>query len=472
MGRYGVLPDLKVRSVEGRCQALLRSLDCFDPEASASPAVGHVVEGIRIAVGALRDHLDAFPGDLELDVFFEDELELKIHRVSRILPYLHRILGLVDRSDVSAVPAEISAPMQRHLQRFFPSAELFVVSTNELNYTIIELSEHLRRLLAELGCRTDAGLPVKVWRVSIPAAEYDQALLHGLIAHEMGHALYKDKRLREKIPGFSVDQDNLARIFSHLKENSADEGASGNPQTELPFDELQFRENVTDTVTSMLTLWIEELAADLFALYLFGPAYLCACIHFSVATATLDSSSPTHPPFRLRLKLLFEVLRNLYPDPTFSTATGEFLSQWERISAGQNHASILGHVAMQTLMDNKIMDSLRKEVPAGLDPNDIYTRDSYIQDRDDLLPLVNSCVPPVQVLREGGVFAQASLVGILNVGWEASMDGLQEFRTNLRGGNDASEFDIGVRFNRFLLKSMELSEIVTAWGEAQDDTVE
>src|SRR5258708_7242297 len=94
-----------------------------------------------------------------------------------------------------------------------------------------------------------------------------------------------------------------------------------------PHSELLARQIATQEITDRINNWIEEITCDLIGIFLFGPAFYFAYTYFLLSFSRLDNASKTHPPIRLRLKLMTQLLSERYPRttlrPTIATAVVE-----------------------------------------------------------------------------------------------------------------------------------------------------
>jgi hypothetical protein len=224
----------------------------------------------------------------------------------------------------------------------------------------------------------------------------------------------------------------------------------------------------------MLPNWVQELAADLFGFMLFGPAYLFAFIHFSQSFALLDSASTSHPPDRERIRAMFRMLDRMYSADVFSQATREFLDLWRQIASREN-ADVQGvyeGVALKAIRDARVSDRLIDAVMAAMRPEQCYNAQRYRDDCGALGELIDAQIPPAEVMDPAtGQTRAATITGILNAGWDRFLSGLLRFKEQVRDGSGMAPFDLTLRFNRFLLKSMELNDAVIAWGKAKDDII-
>lgn len=456
----------KLASTRERCLALRSELERYQSTTQLPAAPRYVVNALVKATLDFEEYLDELEKDPDLDLLTEDELENKIHFVSQHIPYLHMFLALILPSRIGGIPFELAAPLRREILKFFPDAELLVVSSPELNYRIRELAGPLRIFFDEIRRDPPADLPPTIFHVSFPSVEYDHALLHSVFAHEFGHPLYSEKNIEGKILPIKIDEDLIRFIYSNIK-------ARASAQTDF-IEEVEFRNQVTKAVNDTITNWIKEIAADLYAILLFGPAYLFAFIRLIVSFRRLDSGSISHPPPRLRIRLMFELLDEIFPkERTYSKTTKAFLDEWRSI--GQRDINFGGRissmVADSSLEKARAYDKLKRNVRRSLRRSQKYYATAYKKDVSSLTKYIRANVPPVEDIRNRK-YSLATLVGILNAGWECFLSDLQEFRKNLPRASTLSRHEVNVEFNKFLLKAMELNDVKRSWEEAKKATEE
>jgi hypothetical protein len=212
--------------------------------------------------------------------------------------------------------------------------------------------------------------------------------------------------------------------------------------------------------------WIEEFCADLYAVLLLGPAYPIAFIHFVSSSLLLDSVWDSHPPPRLRINNIIAMLELVCPASELAEHSRHFLAYWKdictEISAALSTAP--WDVVYKAIVDTQLLKHLRSEVRNHVAAEQIYNRDRYLNDMVNLHPLMAVNIPPVEYFRDNK-WVPANLPGILNVGWEEMLSGLAAFRNSLSNTSSLNEYELGTRFNKFLMKAMELSEIRHAWSE-------
>lgn len=463
------LTKVKLRTAQERCEALLQTLRSYEARVLPSPATRSVVAAINVAVESLRAKLLGFSSNPDLPFLTASEIEAKIHKQSQFLPYFHYFLGLIEPSDVDVVRAELAAPLRRITKDLFGgTADLIVVSSFALNYSITEISGDLRKILESLDCHALQELPDKVFLASIPCVEYDQALLHCILAHELGHPVYQNSDIETGIlASITIDKAFLRSLFSSRARSAPKHEKQ---QTEFPYEQILYESKIADEVSKAIPSWIQELCADLFGLLIFGPAYLLSLIHFSSSFLLLESASASHPPSRLRLKLLFKLLRRRFTEQGFSPSTREFLAEWEQIaSIPINVENDVARIAFHSIQDETVLNKLLDVVEQVNLATGKYDQIKYDNDVKALGPMINALIPPVEVLADDGTGLElSSTVGLMNAGWEVYLSGLTEFKKNLPEREALSEFKVALRYNKFLLKSLELIEVRRSWEEAND----
>jgi hypothetical protein len=76
-----------------------------------------------------------------------------------------------------------------------------------------------------------------------------------------------------------------------------------------------------------------ELSSDAIGIQLFGPALFFAEVHLMTAFKHIDQGSISHPPNRLRVRLMMRMLKQLYPVDKLHENLQAFLRDWDEASA-------------------------------------------------------------------------------------------------------------------------------------------
>ncbi len=373
------------------------------------------------------------------------------------------LLETIERSSAADIRVELYDSLRRQIRGYFPGGELVLVSKLHLNYSIVDLAVSLEKLLNAVGLKLPARFPRPLFLATIPAVEVDQALLHGILAHEIGHALYNDRQLPACIFPVDIDQAALREVVEHVRAPARPSVDDGSTQEAAPLDQMTLRSVITSGVNSTITNWITELACDVYGVLTLGPAFIFASLRFSTAFQRLDATSATHPPDRLRLRLQFKTLDSLYSASDFSATTRAYLDDWRSLallSVGSVR-DLLEHLALASIKDD-VLDRIVTCAKKSLAPSDICGPNRYKAAITSLVPLINAQIPPAEVVK-GGTVSIADAAGILNAGWEVIMTGAKEFAAGLR--DSQSQAAVATKLNNLLLKALELREVKTTWEE-------
>ena len=458
------LKRLKLESARERCEAIQGALKHFKGRIESSPATLKVIDLVLRAVKKIEEFLDDEAANENLLLLDDNELESRIHRVTSIIPTIHLLVSIVERSDVTAVPAEIASPLRREIETLYSSsAELIVTSSTALNYSIQSIARIKIQGLLNLEEEDLKEFPKRLFVASLPSIEYDQALQHCIFGHELSHPLWDEFAIQERLPEVIVDKNRLMKLVKTFEKQAAE------PTTkEFPFEALERVISAPQRVQSATVKWCKELTSDLFALALFGPAFLFSVIHFTSSFERLDFANDTHPPSRLRLRLLFRFLDILYNRAdSFSSQTERFLNEWRRIGDEKIIVEDDVHdLVLETIANSKLDNELTSIVKGLLSklPSQ-YTQDDYKNDLKVLCPLIDAQIPPAEYL-SNGKYEPATFAGILNAGWECQLQGLNEYKSRLPASKRSSDYELKRSYNGFLLKALELNEAIRSWRRA------
>lgn len=468
-GQREELRRLKLESARERCQAIEGALHHFKGRIESSPATLKVIDLILLGVKKIEEFINNETANEDLLLLTDNELESRIHRVTRIIPTIYSLVSIVERSDVTAVPAEIAAPLRREIETLYASsAELIVTSSTDLNYSIQTISLIKIQKLLNLEEEDLKAFPKRLFVASLPSIEYDQALQHCIFGHELSHPLWDDFAIQSRLPALVVDKKRLVKLGETFEKQAAE------PTKDFPFEAFAKVIGAPQRVQTATVNWCKELTSDLFALALFGPAFIFSVIYFTCSFERLDFASDTHPPSRLRLNLLFRLLDILYTqEDIFSSETRDFLTKWRDI--GNEDIVVeddVHEIVLDTISNSKLHDGLPQMVE-GLRSQlrSEYSQDNYRNDIKLLCPLINAQIPPAEYLLDGK-YEPATFAGILNAGWECYVRGLKEYEARLPPSRRATKYELKRSYNSFLLKALEINEAIRSWRGPNCDSVE
>jgi hypothetical protein len=455
-----------LRSLIERYRALGATIDELRLDLDVPLSTTHVVDFLHTSVAFLAAYTDGLSRAEELVVLDEVEFDAILEAINNCTEILLSLFGTVSQPDLFGVPVELTEPLKRMVERIFGSGDLLLVPNNAANYQIIDLRASIFTPFALEADRIESfllppDLPNRLFCVSVPSAEVDSALIHCILAHEFGHHLFDWERLAPQL-GFTEE----APLFSDI----ADEATRAQ-------------------AVKRAGLWAKELAADMFGVSIFGPAYLAATIHFAVSIQGIDAASRSHPPLRLRLNWSFRLLDKLYTvevehndgnekrlvsEFAYGPNTAKLLATWREIAdktrlrigpskeINEDYATFL----MSVVNKPPVYDAIQEEVHrvAQSKFGRLYSVTDYLKDLL-LTRSIAACIPPIERTDAAGT-SLSTIEGIMNAAWECYLgEELGGFATRLPVEVRGDAFRRNRTYNDFLLKTLELNEVARTWRE-------
>ncbi|MGD0226796.1 MAG: hypothetical protein ABSF71_31085 [Terriglobia bacterium] len=483
------LKDLKFEAARKRCRALKAEVKKLETKQFASPGAVVLQKFVSQANEAILGYLEAESGNPDLSLLAPRELELRVHRACRFVPFLYAQLGIFIGAEINNVPAEAVMPLRRFLRDILPGSEILLRSSAELNYSIVEIADDIRRLFGETPFADSTKLlPKAFFVISVPPLEANDILLHAILAHEAGHGIDKQKMVSDKIVP-KVPEKLVNAWASRLAAETEKEKGEKGKTIGLPLQEPTLRSLITESVNKTIRGWISELCSDALALITFGPAYFFGFVNFFSTISTLDGSSGSHPPPRLRIRLMCQCMREKLGYQDDGVVEG-FLKPWEDIGkeAVSPATTLEARLALEVFTPgvlSAISDSSASAVPETMR----YTYMRFVQQVNDIVPLLVENIPAIDVLttmparvdgpeekpKESSEVRSIpyspncpAIAQILNAGWFLRLARFDKFRANLPKsvGEDvrASERQL----HNLILKSLELIEVKRRWDEIKE----
>jgi len=419
-----------------------------------SPGAHVLLDFVEKATTHIETSLPQEASRADLGVLKTHELELRMQRHCRLVPFLHDILGLLQGSDVDNTPAEIIPPLRRLIQSLLPASEVLIASTNQLNYSITEIAQSIRNLFKKSPLEQHASaLPPYFFVITLPQVESDQVLMHGMLSHEAGHGLYAKYKLSDQLlQKIQIDQKRIDLAVKELRR-----------QTQ--FGDIELRNHITSAVTNTITNWARELSSDAIGVHIFGPALLYATIYYTSSFTFLDRASPSHPPARLRIRLMASALGRSFDIERFDKTTRAFLRSWSRIASEVvTHPAGDFDLALASFTDDVLSQIVTSTYDVIGHP---YSQSQYESDIKELGEALVNILPAVeQTDLVAGTLQPSSFVSILNAGWYVQLARLKDFQKNRfrKQGIPAKE-KVLRELHSMIRKSFELSEVLRRWRE-------
>lgn len=211
-----------------------------------------------------------------------------------------------------------------------------------------------------------------------------------------------------------------------------------------------------------------ELSSDAIGVRLFGPALFFAAVHLLISLSPLDQSTKTHPPTRLRVKLMIRMLKQFYAVDKWHAELQAFSKDWDDVSAAPIPGrTAFDQLAIETINDG-VLDLISAASGTAVSAAQCYTSERFQRDAAELAPLFLSHIPPGEI----GPYGQGTpveLASIINAGWHVYLCDFEAFRKTLHAGDSGTRFAAATKLHELVLKALEISEMKTAWEEARLD---
>jgi hypothetical protein len=479
--------DIKLSSARQRCRALHAHASRLETQQYASPGA-YVVRGfVERSSKLLDEFLEGEATNPDLELLEPRERETRIHRACKLVPFLYQVLGILSGAETNQTPAELVLPLRRSLRKILPRAEILLRSGPDLNYSIDEIAAALKafqdayqeltgrsaddicRLFSETTSKAAVPeiLPPTLYMMSIPSVEANEVLLHAILAHEAGHGFYDQKKLADKVlPKVEVPAEQIKELARTIALGQRGVDEQKNKTISFPLQEIGLRDLLTRVVTGTISDWVAELACDVLGVMIFGPAYFFAFIHLYSTLAMLDEASESHPPPRLRIRLMCSCLRHRFRISEVDPRIAELIAKWEAVGRGDIKQGRVEFSLALNSVSPQIL-TLIEEVVAGAVPDTLaYSSSQFADDINDILPLLKENVPAAEVVRHShSGLEPPEMAHLLNAGWVLLLARFQEFRENLPTQVGADALASQNQLNKLLLKSFELAEIKRRWTE-------
>jgi len=448
------------------CHAFKEDLKRRQREEQLQPATVKIIEALRGAVGIIQKNIEKKE---KQSIWEEDKININtvesdLYSIGIKILVLVKILKHTENSRLGDVPFSIASPLRKEVKRIYDNADILIVSSSQLNYTIKEISSKIKNDIEVIKNEAPDGysdnisidrFPEKIFKVTFPSISYKRALLTPIFAHEICHPLISSLGLNEVIP-------NQEDIFSHVRDVNQDQEAENGSS----LDDTDLR-NEASRKWQITADWIGEISSDMLAVKIYGPAYALAVIDFLPAIDMLDVTRGTHPPPRLRLRALLSQLDESFDIGRIcSNKTEELLRAWMEISVENIQfddeeenidASVIHSILRAELPIDTLVDKVSEKTPSDL----LYGNSQYKLDIEQIAPLISQQIPPTV----RGITRDIGLVNILNGAWEAYIGRMDEFRSNMSNGEKDTK-NISERFNKFVLKCIELNDVKDTWNNA------
>lgn len=352
------------------------------------------------------------------------EVEISLRAKTNLLAYLHLLMQCVEGAEVQRSPSTLVVPIRRLLEKHLNDQdfEFIVRASRRYNYSIRSIAQGIQKVFSEAGYLSLLdGFCKQFFIIDCPISEKRNVPIHCMFAHEIGHALYKSNGLANILLSLiSVDENELDKLLTtHALQRDTGE------TNVTSVDTLQIRRiEHAVKVLNIASCWVEELSADALALCLLGPAYLFAFVYFAGPFASIDTPSDTHPPDRMRIEFMCDMLMNqktgLAYNKVLDDTTRDYVEQWKGY-AGQpsdTRSTELSHYSIAIKGIEPVLERIKSEAKR-ITKGRRYNPKKFNKDVPPLFENLANGIPPNEIMDDwtSGKFRTAEAEAILNAGW-------------------------------------------------------
>ncbi len=421
----------------------------------------------------LESRLLSLSSNPDFQALSEEEAEQHMIRYSLLYSYLFSASCFVQRADVDQTLIELVQPLKRLMKQGLADFDLVLHPLTVLNYSTYPIGRGLSEIARVFRFEgVLGGFPEQAATVGFPGLDTERYLTHCIIAHELGHCLYLERQLEgQLIDRVRPNEGQLEEVIRSLAAQAVTFGQAGRASAGAPrtladyMTEIEIRSLVTATITNITRSWVKELAADCIAYCLFGPAYVFASLTFLTLKSSLDDGSLTHPPNRMRFKLLYQMLdsdRHFLTILDSKPKARDFLDVWRNaitIREPGTRDPIRGLAASAIVA---IYADIVRVSTTSVRGIECYSSSTDISQIPKLCERIKSAVIPNETIENGQVH-QANIQSILIAGWLTYLNDLETLQQEFSW----EPWEAKIKLNGLVAKAIDLNEIQKRWGEVQ-----
>jgi hypothetical protein len=422
-------------------EAARRSIDDLHRAVASVPTEAgrrgaHFLEVVRLLLDALAASVDARETDFAAAA---DETERQsVVRAMRLVNYdvmrLHKITPWIDSTRGTNVGLGLVYFVDEIVSSLLKQPA-DVVLTPDTVYMYRTVHKPFEARLSKAGVTYPAVAPVIV---AYPVQEPDALFLHLLIAHELGHSTVTEHELVNKV--WSQDPDP-GQTATSIAQAVAAYRASEHASVPAAVGKLR----------AILRSWLDELLCDTLALGLLGPSYLFTSAAFGTPFAGGDSE--THPPFRLRTKILVDRLASWGWHPLLEIAVPDTFAWISATGTSPDGAPRLPHYSAIEDLLLRLAPAIETVVVDHL-AEARFEVATYENARDQLDELLSNGILPAQLLDRSATDRRA----IILAGWLHALQDHADTPVSIAR-------IVGDRgYQQFLTKALEMSAVLERWA--------
>lgn len=465
--------DHLIEAVSEHCLAFKDHISLLKGKQYAAGYPKQLLTFLEAVNNSILQNLTSLHNDPDFQNLADREAEQHVLRYTQLYSYLYIAASLIERSDAPHTIIELIQPLKRLIQRQLGECEIIIRPLDVLNYSFYHLGNNLLHVILELDIPDLPGnLPRHLMAIGFPGLELDRFLTHCVVAHEIGHCLYSEYKLQDiLLPKLHLDEDQLNKMVQVVAKTDVQAGFQGKSnEATIPLQrtlseyvsELEIRRCLTADITRISRLWIKELTCDAIGYCLIGPAFLFSVLNFMTTVALFDDDRTTHPPNRMRLLLLYQLLdREQLEDSEIMThEVLGLLKSWKNVMESQppQFTDPLRKIASDSI--KAINDSIIDAAESAVQEIGVYSFTQHIPEIKLLMERVKQLIPPNEII-EAGAAQSVSFQSVLNAGWLAYISHINHLADKYKWDSWKTK----CRLNALVAKAVELNEIQKRWSE-------
>lgn len=403
----------------------------------------------------VRRRLRRLLRDPEFTALSDSEAATEIGRYLELYQDMYQAACLVERVGAVDGLVELYMPLRRILTRAVgEETDLLLLPIPSVNYSLQPVGEGLRKVAegVDVASSTLSKLHGSIYAVGFPGLQSAHFVGQCLVAHEAGHAMYAQHKLRDGLlPLVRIDDKELGELARSI-ETAMPAG--------MTIGRVRIRASLSTAITRAVERWVMEIACDIIGYALLGPAFLISALHFLPLWGPLDDSTDEYPPNRMRLHLLFELLDDSgirYRRVRAFLRTWRDTVSFKKIEWGTPWDKLAGEAIMRASpqISHATLEQVKERVG-------VFDYRDHVDDIHALVEGMRDGIPPNEVITADGPIT-ASLPCAMNAGWFSLFDDLRAIRRRYGW----TEREAKGKINAWVAKAVELREIRTRWEEVQ-----
>lgn len=412
---------------------------------------------------------------------YRDEYEESVRReiiwYNKSLNFLHFLIQYVEESSTEHITLSTTYPIESIIKKFKPDAKFILRPDWEFNYSFIELTDPIKKTFSSAVPSIDKDLeklPNGLAILNFPSAEKNNIFLHCAVSHEIGHFFDINSKISENFlsKDIKLDETQLNDIVNKISSKKIKKTLT----IEDFVEKTRIRSDIMKECTQIIHSWSCELVADLFAIHIFGPAYLFAVSKIMVDRMDINSDTDIHPSTRYRINFLLNELKEIGYLEKLKKKNKKIFEEEsigdkifnEIIKLETNLESIkkrdkediyqLCYYAIEQNIE-VLKRQIRKEVAAVE-----FKPENFQENIPDLVSSLKHFIPPNEILDfDRKENKPSNLISILNAGWCFYLTEKKYLFEIFNANTFEEQMKAISKLNDLILKAIELSQSHEIW---------